>query len=588
MTTYFPPKKNTAFVMYVSLVSQANTKIMQASATIAAGDFKVSIDGGALANLTTLPSVAPAASKMVLISLSTSEMNGDNITIICSDVAGAEWCDLVINLQTTARQIDDLAYPATSGRSMVVDASGLVDANAVKHGPSGSGTAQTARDIGASVLLSTGTGTGQLDFTSGVVKANLAQILGTALTETAGLIAAGFKKFFNVATPTGTINSIPDVVAGGAGGLFIAGTNAATTVTTALTTTFTGNLTGSVGSLTTNNDKTGYSLTTLESAVLQSGTAQAGASGTITLASGASAVDNLYVGEVIKLYGGTGAAQVRVITAYVGSTKVATVGRAWTTAPDNTSTYAVIALAVPKVNDSLEVVAASVTGAVGSIATGGIAAASFAAGAIDAAAIATDAIGSAEVSAAAVTKIQAGLSTYAGGDTSGTTTLLSRLTSTRAALLDFLTGDAFARLGAPVGASHAADIAAVQADTDDIQTRIPTALVSGRIDASVGAMAANTVTAAAVATNAIDADALATDAVNEIADGLLNRDMSTGTDSGSTTVRTVRQALRFLRNKWSISSTTLTVTKEDDSTASWTSTLTTSASADPITGSDPA
>src|SRR6185312_16842841 len=56
--------------------------------------------------------------------------------------------------------------PATLGRTLVVDASGLADANMVKMGPTGSGTAQTARDIGTSVLLSTGTGTGQLDFTS--------------------------------------------------------------------------------------------------------------------------------------------------------------------------------------------------------------------------------------------------------------------------------------------------------------------------------------------------------------------------------------------------------------------------------------
>lgn len=49
------------------------------------------------------------------------------------------------------------------------------------------------------------------------------------------------------------------------------------------------------------------------------------------------------------------------------------------------------------------------------------------------------------------------------------------------------TGDNFARLGAPVGASISADIAAVQADTDNLQTRIPAALVSGRMDASVGA-----------------------------------------------------------------------------------------------------
>lgn len=77
-------------------------------------------------------------------------------------------------------------------------------------------------------------------------------------------------------------------------------------------------------------------------------------------------------------------------------------------------------------------------------------------------------------------------------------------------LVDYLTGDSFARLGAPVGASISADVAAVQADTDNIQTRLPAALVGGRIDASVGAMAANTLTASA----------LASDAVAEIQDGL--------------------------------------------------------------------
>jgi len=68
------------------------------------------------------------------------------------------------------------------------------------------------------------------------------------------------------------------------------------------------------------------------------------------------------------------------------------------------------------------------------------------------------------------------------------------------------TGDSFARVGAPVGASISADVAAVktqtaaiEVDTQDIQTRLPAALVSGRIDASVGAMAANTITAAAAA-----------------------------------------------------------------------------------------
>lgn len=94
--------------------------------------------------------------------------------------------------------------------------------------------------------------TGSVGSVVAIVSANLTQILGTALTETAGLLAGGFKKFFNVSSPTGTLNSIPDVVAGATNGLFIAGTNAATTVTTSLTTTFTGNVTGSVGSVTGN------------------------------------------------------------------------------------------------------------------------------------------------------------------------------------------------------------------------------------------------------------------------------------------------------------------------------------------------
>src|SRR5690349_11936584 len=48
------------------------------------------------------------------------------------------------------------------------------------------------------------------------------------------------------------------------------------------------------------------------------------------------------------------------------------------------------------------------------------------------------------------------------------------------------------------GLATAAALATVQADTDDIQSRLPAALVAGRMDASVGAMAANVLTAAAV------------------------------------------------------------------------------------------
>lgn len=107
--SYVTPKKNTEFIFYVSLISQANTKIMQANPTLAAGDFQVSTDDGAPSNLDTIPVVDADFTKRVKVTLSADEMNGDNITLIASDAAGDEWCDLTVNIQTTATQIDGLA-----------------------------------------------------------------------------------------------------------------------------------------------------------------------------------------------------------------------------------------------------------------------------------------------------------------------------------------------------------------------------------------------------------------------------------------------------------------------------------------------
>lgn len=126
MASYVTPKYGTQFIMYVGLESVATAGAFQSNPTLASGDFKVAIDGGTLTNLTTLPTVTPASGKMVKITLSASEMSGDNVTVVCSDASGGEWKDLIINIQTTARQIDDLAYPTTSGRSIDVTTTGEV------------------------------------------------------------------------------------------------------------------------------------------------------------------------------------------------------------------------------------------------------------------------------------------------------------------------------------------------------------------------------------------------------------------------------------------------------------------------------
>jgi len=97
---------------------------------------------------------------------------------------------------------------------------------------------------------------------------------------------------------------------------------------------------------------------------------------------------------------------------------------------------------------------------------------------------------------------------------------------------------------------------------------------AGAIDAN--AIAAAAFVASKFGAGAIDATALATDAVLEIADALLDRDMAAGTDTGSATVRTVRQALRSIRNRAIINeiAKTITVYKEDDALPSWTGDVT--------------
>lgn len=73
-----------------------------------------------------------------------------------------------------------------------------------------------------------------------------------------------------------------------------------------------------------------------------SGTATAGAAGSLTLAATASTSDDVYNGSMITILAGTGSGQTREISDYDGTTKVATVSSNWSVTPDSTSVYAVI------------------------------------------------------------------------------------------------------------------------------------------------------------------------------------------------------------------------------------------------------
>jgi hypothetical protein len=93
---------------------------------------------------------------------------------------------------------------------------------------------------------------------------------------------------------------------------------------------------------------------------------------------------------------------------------------------------------------------------------------------------------------------------------------------------------------------------------------------------------------AAVGSKMDIADAPTATGANALADAFLARDLGSGTNAlTAANERTVRSALRTIRNKVSLVAGTMTVTTENDSTTAYTAAATGTAGADPITTIDP-
>ncbi|MDO8675544.1 MAG: hypothetical protein Q7K71_05445 [Candidatus Omnitrophota bacterium] len=289
------------------------------------------------------------------LSLTATELNQDYVAIqIKTTTSGAKTQHILI--RTIAGDPKAAATVTTAGNSIDVASTGEVgiDFSNVKNATGSTTlsniTIPTVTDVTNAVGVKTGTGANQLDVTSGRIKADTVYWNGSAVAtpDTAGYPKVTIK----FGTGAGEVSLLSGAVT--------VGTNTDKTGYT----------------VSTVSDKTGYSLTQtfptnfsslsidtsgrvaltpIESMMIHSGTAQAGAAGSITLTSGASSTDDLYKGLIVKIYGGTGVGQARTITAYNGTTKVATVAWNWTTNPDSTSTYAVVVSGNPSINSSLQV-----------------------------------------------------------------------------------------------------------------------------------------------------------------------------------------------------------------------------------------
>ena len=232
-------KTNTAVRISVGpLVDPTDGKTAETALTVTGLSmqlYQIKNDGSAVVRTQVTPTASSGDNDMALVTSSTDGMYDLEITaaqlnwlgngrITFYDVDGflVHWIDIQVVSAAYFNWIYGTTIPNVNTTQISGDGTAADNAEAFFDGTGYAGTNNvipTVTNVTNAVKISAGTGAGQLDFTSGVVKANLAQILGTALTETSGQIAAAFKKFFDKATPTGTINSLPDAVAGANGGL---------------------------------------------------------------------------------------------------------------------------------------------------------------------------------------------------------------------------------------------------------------------------------------------------------------------------------------------------------------------------------
>jgi hypothetical protein len=217
---------------------------------------------------------------------------------------------------------------------------------------------------------------------------------------------------------------------------------------------------------------------------------------------------------------------------------------------------------------------------------------------ITAASIASNAITSAKIADASLTAAKFGDSALvigsgaAGGVKAylGAGSITAGVVATGAIDADAIASDAITAAKIATGAIDADAIAADAITATVLSTDAVTEIVNGvwsrdPSDALFNGLAGYWLYQAGLNSQAIVSDTntiAGTLYVESIADALLNRNVGGGSNSG----RLVKEALYALRNKSEIVGTTLSVYDAVDA-LSWTATVASSASADPVTGIDP-
>ena len=229
-------KEDTATTVTIGpFVDSTDGATAEAALTLSQADIQLSKNGAAFAQKNQASNATYGVAGMYRVPLDATDTNTPGVLTIAVAESGA----LIVmgQFQIVAANTYDSLYSTA--------AADLLDVNASQVG----GTAQTGRDIGASVLLSPGTGTGQISLASGAVT------VGTNNDKTSYALS-GTQTFNTTGNITGNLSGSVGSVTGAAGSV----TGAVGSVTGAVgsvTGNVGGNVTGSVGSVVGDTKQTG-------------------------------------------------------------------------------------------------------------------------------------------------------------------------------------------------------------------------------------------------------------------------------------------------------------------------------------------
>lgn len=227
MAAVNPPVNAVAYITYIALEDMANPGSYKANPTLASGDAKVSIDGGAFNDLATLPAVTPAAGRAVKVSLSAGEMTGDNIFVQMVDQTNPkEWADYAFTIQTVAAawNVGKTGYSlSTAGVQAIWDAltSALTTVGSIGK--------RLADDIDATISSRSTYAGGAVASVTGNVGGNVVGSVGS-VTADVGITQTGADKVWSSAARTLTsfgtlVADTATAVWGAATRILTAGTN---------------------------------------------------------------------------------------------------------------------------------------------------------------------------------------------------------------------------------------------------------------------------------------------------------------------------------------------------------------------------